>query len=140
MPESDFHDLSHILTPRLQSAAVVFGGSVFSTKRQGNVSSQGAVCAECKATRKLLLTKKSRTSRVEVQLSWSRALAQRLKLVKQKAVRRSNHTKSLKSKLSAMAAKNASIREDEFAAKIAGLIHKQREAVQHILKASTPKH
>lgn len=95
-----------------------------------------AVCAECKATRKLLLTRKSRALRMGVQLSKSQALAQRFKLVKQKVVNLSNCTTSLKSKLSAMVAKNASICKGEFVAKIAGLPRKQREAVHHMLRAS----
>lgn len=95
-----------------------------------------AVCAECKATWKLLLTRKSRALRMGVQLSKSQALAQRFKLVKQKVVHLSNRTTSLKSKLSAMVAKNANICKGEFVAKIAGLPRKQREAVHNMLRVS----
>lgn len=170
MPESDLRDLSHILTARLKSATVIFGGSTFSTKCQGKVSLHGklsflntcyfatlacqnftcvrltcallfffpgGVCADCKAVRKQILTRKSRVSNRGVALSRSRALSQRLKLAKQKALRLSNRTTSLKRQLDAMAAENAMIREDEFLKKIASLPPKQREAVHHMFKASS---
>lgn len=67
------------------------------------------------------------------------ALAQRLKLQRQKTRRLKNSATALKNQLKAMSAKNKAITEEEFTSRIEALPPKQREATLHMFKSASRK-
>lgn len=83
--KSEFIELEQSLTPELRCATAACGQSVFSTTCEGKVATEGAVCVECKAVRKALLTGKSRGKRLNA--PEKAAFAVRLKPEKRNAAR-----------------------------------------------------
>ncbi|KAK8785529.1 hypothetical protein V5799_008105 [Amblyomma americanum] len=139
MSKFDFSEVSQYLTENLQASATLFGHAVFSRKCLAKVCAEGAVCTECKSVRKAVLTRKCVTLRQKLRVPAKEALSQRLKLLKRKAVRLRSHVTAMEQRLAEMEAKNRTIAEEEFTAKVSTFPSKQREAVLRMFKASSRK-
>ncbi|KAL1444807.1 hypothetical protein MTO96_045393 [Rhipicephalus appendiculatus] len=111
MTKLELSEMSAILTAQLRTATTTFGDNAFSTKCLGKVSKQGAVCSECRSTRKCLQTRMSQTRKLRLNVPKKQLKATRLKLAKQKVARLQNRVSTMEKQLTAMEAKNAEISE-----------------------------
>ncbi|KAH7964988.1 hypothetical protein HPB49_002733 [Dermacentor silvarum] len=136
MSDNEFRQMLPVLTVKQQAATYTNGLYVFSAKCSRKVLSDGLICPECKSHRKLLLTRKSCQ---KAHVPKKGALAQRLKLQRQKTKRLKNSATALKNQLKAMSAKNKAITEEQFTSRIAALPPKQREATLHMFKSASRK-